>query len=228
MEFEFVEVYQGSPEKEVEEAQTINNDVHDVSMGGIEEQVLEDEDDEFEFPLFASGPTKKSTTEPVDGEEERGRSTTRVMKVSLRDASEEKIVNERNPEYYFARFSEVERNQFMSVAVTFEDIYSQYQMPAIESQPWKVLDVGKYNKRIEEENARETLHKRKIRRRAGKKKRENIIQCKERKDERARIEKKIEKEKQAKLKKKMFHKRGGKKNKKKATTAPSKPKYKTE
>ncbi|KAK6463033.1 hypothetical protein DFJ63DRAFT_101541 [Scheffersomyces coipomensis] len=236
MDFEFVEVEQASEEEKVNvnEEETVDDKADEVK----------EQDDEFEFPLFSFGSatTNKSIVKDETSvedkksvEEERGRSKTKVMKISLREESLETVKRERPQSYYFSNYSQQEKEQFLQVAVTGEDIYAQLQLsiqtPIAELKPWRVINLNEYNEKIDQE-----LLKQKIRskhRREGKKKRITKIVCRERKLERVKLQKKIEKDQKAKLKKKMFHKRGGKKNKKSTgppsnTSTNSKPKYRTE
>lgn len=228
IEFEFVEVDESN-----EPESTILNQADDKI-----DEMQEKQDDEFEFPLFAA-PTsfasshqdgKHSNMEEEEKEEEsRGRNKDRVMKVSLREASVEVIKNERPLSYYMATYTDEEKSRFMAAAVTADDIYSQLEKntPVRDPKPWKCIDLSKYNSEIERE-IQKNKAKNKSHSRPGKKKRLNIIACRERKLERNKVEKKIQKEMEAKIKKKMFHKRGGKKHKKVSSLAQRKPKYRTE
>lgn len=213
LEFEFVEVDKDTNDIEI---------IPDEKVEELEENVAS-ENEEFDFPLFASvASDEREDIKNKEGQDVKDNvARPQVMKVSLKEDYEEVIVNERPESYYFARFSEEQKTQFIAAAITAEDIYEQANV-VIDLQPWKCIDLKKYNLKIENE-----LLKKKLNRRPGKKKRENKIACRERKLERAKTYKKIEKEKMAKLKKKMFHKRGGKKHKKKEV-APAKPKYRTE
>ncbi|RCK63611.1 hypothetical protein Cantr_10071 [Candida viswanathii] len=195
--------------------------------------VEEAQDDEFEFPLFASA--MEVDTKPV--EEERGRSNeTGIMKVSLREQSEERVVNERPESYYFAKYTDMEKQQFEACCVTGEDIYKQ--LCFVDTQPWKCLDLNKYNAKIEIEIRREKERTRKHR--PGKKKREVRVACHQRKLERAKAKQKEEEEKKRQLKKQKYLKKSfGKgssgafqKRKQKPvggkTKQLAKPKYRTE
>lgn len=165
---------------------------------------------EYEFPLFG-------------GMEARGR-TLAPMKVSLREASEERIVNERPQSYYFARYSQNEKRKFESAAVSYEQIIQD--SATVVNSGRNLVDLNQYNDQIDRIKSCELVRQRKMRKRPGKKKRENKIVCKRRKEEREIAQRRAEKEELAKIKKKMYHKRGGKKNKKKAVVAPLK--YRTE
>lgn len=186
-----------------------------------------DLEDEYDFPLFST--TKEETTLPnveVD-EDDRGRPTRAVMKVSLRDASPELVKLERPQSYYFAHYSLGEKKQFEEAAITLKVIlrYSDNFRTFVRHHPAKSLDLGLYNEKVEEELKREAKHKRK---RPGKKKRMNKILCRQRNEERRRDESIARKKNDIKLMKKIFHKRGGKKHKKKVIESNSKPKYRTE
>lgn len=170
MEFEFVEVDE------------INN----------EETNNEEEEEEFDFPLFASA--KAATEVNETPEEERGRSTTKTMKVSLREESVEVIKNERPDSYYFADYTEQERANFKAAAQTPEEIHKS-ALPYPDPKPWQHIDVQQHNLRIDEEK------KKKKTKRAGKKKRDEAIQSRIRKDEREKLMKKLAREQRAKLKK---------------------------
>lgn len=179
--------------------------------------------EEFDFPLFASNKHDN------DGED-RGRSSTRIMKISLREESVENIKQERPESYYFATYSKDDKSKFISAAITAQDIFNfNERYPIIDTQPHKCLDVSLYNQKVEHELR---LQKKRSRTRPGKKKREATIACRERKQEREKLLVKLEKDRLNKLKKKMFHKRGGKKHKKTTSKASqpavNKPKYKTE
>lgn len=225
IEFEFVEV-ENSNEPEPSK---INESKDNI------DETQEEQDDEFEFPLFAAPYSTTSSHQNIeakkteDDEASRGRTKDKVMKVSLREASVEVIKNERPLSYYMATYTDKDKSQFITAAVTADDIYSQIEIitPVRDPKPWKCIDLSKYNLEVERE-LQNTKMKGKSRNRAGKKKRLNIIACRGRKLERMKIDKKIQKEMDAKIKKKMFHKRGGKKHKKTANPAQSKPKYRTE
>ncbi|KAG7661980.1 uncharacterized protein J8A68_004480 [[Candida] subhashii] len=225
IDFEFVEVDVETPEPNAEEEkESIEEEEHE------HKEVKEDkqEDDEFEFPLFFMGAVGK----PTAGGETEEVSKAATMKVSLKEEEVEEIKQERPESYYFANYTDEQRHQFEICAITSDDIYKQLEVKTIDSQPWKCIDLTKYNAKIESRIQRDKIRKNKLR--PGKKKRTSKIECRERRIERKKLEKKLEQEKK-KLIKKMFHKRGGKKNKKKlaassasAQAAPSKPKYRTE
>lgn len=223
IEFEFVEVDE-SNEPEPTEMNEANDDI---------DEAKEKEDEEFEFPLFAAPSSSAhqdgKLSKMEEDEETRGRNKDRVMKVSLREESVEVIKNERPLSYYMATYTDEDKSQFIAAAVTAGDIYSQLEIitPVRDPKPWKCIDLSKYNREVEREIQKNNA-KTKSRSRPGKKKRLNIIACRERKLERKKVDKKIQKELDAKIKKKMFHKRGGKKHKKVASLAQSKPKYRTE
>lgn len=170
------------------------------------------QDDEFDFPLFSFGGEEKKD------EEERGR--TSVMKVSLREESVERIIQERPESYYFASYTEEEVSQFGQASITGEEIIIMSKQKDIDSHPWKVLDLNRHNEIIEQEKPKKKS-------RPGKNKRLGIIKSRERKAERQKVFKEVEKQHKKYLKKKMFHKRGGKKHKKKENKD-DKPKYRTE
>lgn len=173
------------------------------------------QDDEFDFPLFSFGGE-------VGGEEkeDEDRGRTQVMKVSLREESVERIIQERPETYYFAKYTEEEVLQFNQAAITSEEIIIMSQQKDIDSHPWKVLDLNHHNDIIEQEKSKK-------KKRPGKNKRLGIIKSRERKAERQKVFKEVEKQHKKYLKKKMFHKRGGKKHKKKENKD-DKPKYRTE
>lgn len=169
--------------KEVEE-----NDNED-NKGGIQES--NGSDAEFDFPLFAASDTVV---------EDRGRSKEAkpsIMKVSLREQSEERVINERPESFYFAKYTDKQREQFQQCAVSSDDIYQQ--MYIVDTQPWKCLNLNEYNAKIESEIARQKAKCRKNR--PGKKKRQLKIVCRQRKLEKAKM-KKLEEEKLKKLMKK--------------------------
>lgn len=153
----------------------------------------EEDDEEFAFPLFAGGAAE-------------------VMKVSLKEPEEEKIVNERPETYYRAVYSELDREQFASAAVTIEQIFT---LPVVDAYPMKVMSIEEHNLAVEKERKRK-------RSRPGKKKRTNMIVCRERRLAREQEAKKHEKKLRDAMKRKMY--------KKPKTKRPEvgKPKYRTE
>lgn len=223
VEFEFIEVDRESESDKTTQIQ----DKIDI------EEPQEEEGDEFDFPLF-SAPIVTSDKQKIasENEQERGRSknATSVMKVSLREESLERVVVERPPSYYFASYTEKDKQIFQSISISADDIYKEintYQN--IDPTPWKCIDLNEYNKNIQLTIDAE-LNKKK-RKRPGKAKRECIIKTRMRVKERNIIAKKQEEEKLAKLKRKIYHKRGGKKHKKtkssKSTNSKEKPKLST-
>jgi len=148
--------------------------------------------------------------------EDRGRSKEAkpsIMKVSLREQSEERVINERPESFYFAKYTDKQREQFQQCAVSSDDIYQQ--MYIVDTQPWKCLNLN-----------------------AGKKKRQLKIVCRQRKLEKAKM-KKLEEEKLKKLmkKQKFQQKFNGKPNQRQGKgrkpmagnkKQPPKPKYRTE
>ena len=102
--------------------------------------------------------------------EDRGRSKEAkpsIMKVSLREQSEERVINERPESFYFAKYRQAKR-EFQQCAVSSDDIYQQ--MYIVDTQPWKCLNLNEYNAKIESEIARQKAKCRKNR--PGKKKRQ--------------------------------------------------------
>lgn len=201
------------------------------------ESVEQDKDDEFEFPLFASA--MEVDPAPTDKIEDRGRSKdVGIMKVSLREQSEERIDNERPDSYYFAKYTDQEKKQFEQCSVTGDDIYKQIYI--VDAQPWKCLDLNKYNAKVELELSRDKERKKKNR--PGKKKREVKVTCRQRKLERARLKKLEEEEKKRQLKKQKYQRKNfgrnnslnkkfntsGGGNKKPQQKQQAKPKYRTE
>lgn len=184
----------------------------EVEQANPEEEMEEDpeakeEDEEFAFPLFGG-----MTAEPAD-----------MMKVSLKEEEEEIIVNERPQEYYRAVYTDKERSEFAQSALTTEQIFADLLLPPIDTWPLKVLSVEVHNAQVEKEK--------KKRRRAGKKKRENQAECRERRQNR---EKQLKKERAAQYKKKFAPKgpwggkgKGAKTIKKQAPKAAA-PKFRTE
>ena len=169
----------------------------EVEIEDVDEKAKEADDYEFEFPLFASAPPKDSN------DETRGRTTEPVMKVSLRERSEERIKNDRPTSYYFAVYTEEEKRRFEQAAITTEILFKHEVI--VDHQPWKCINLTEYNAKI----------KPKKHTRAGKKKRQAKIEGRKRREERNLVKKKLEEEAQARLLKKKLHKRGGKKHKKK-------------
>lgn len=178
--------------------------------------------------------------------EERGRTKeVGIMKVSLREQSEERIDNERPESYYFAKYSDIEKKQFEECCVTYNDIFSQLYI--VDSQPWKCLDLNKYNAKVEIELNKQK-EKKKKKNRPGKKKRDVKVACRQRKLERAKLKKLEEDEKKKQLKKQKYQKKsfgkynntkrkpntlrgeggGAKKRQPPQQSQQSKPKYRTE
>ncbi|GEQ68161.1 hypothetical protein JCM33374_g1828 [Metschnikowia sp. JCM 33374] len=169
----------------------------------------EGDDEEFAFPLFAGASTSQDE----------------VMKVSLKEHEDEVIINERPEDYYRAFNSEEKRAEFEFAAVTFEDILREANASAIDAYPWKVVDLLKYNEKIEHDQ------KQKKHKREGKRKRQNKSICRERRKEREREIKRLEREE----KKQRFKVKGQgwKVNKsrgklEKSASRVEKPKYRTE
>lgn len=122
--------------------------------------------DEFTFRLF--------------NEDDRGRSEVQI--VSLREPSEERINNERPQSYYYAQYSEVEKNQFTEVAISGTHIINHSR--EVNPSRGKVIDLDEYNKSVQK----------KRRSRPGKNKRAYIVDCRNRKVERNKVKKRIERE----------------------------------
>lgn len=169
----------------------------------------EEAEDEFAFPLFAGAGTSEDN----------------VMKVSLKEEEEEIIINERPENYYRAIYSKDQHREFEISAVTYQDIWVEVNAPSIDSQPWKVMNLLEYNKKIELEKT----HKKN--KREGKRKRQNKSICRERRKEREKEIKRLERE----AKKQRFRQSGqGWKSTKprpkpaKSSQAVGKPKYRTE
>lgn len=177
-------------------------DTSEQSPSKESEDVQEDAAaEEFAFPLFGSA-------------------TAEVMTVSMKEEEEEVIINERPEGYYRAIFSQDDRRQFEQSALSTEDIFAELKLPAIDSWPWKVVNLKKHNEKVEKERLRSR------RRRPGMKKRTNAIACRDRREKREKAAKKLQREEQAKLRKQKFKK--FKPRTEKMVKAPSKPKYRTE
>lgn len=186
------------------------------------QELLNDRNDqEYEFPLFSFGSTTKNVEDQRETEQDRGRENKRIMKVSLRDVSEERVDNERDPSYYFSSYTLLQKQQFEEMAVSGQQVMERSKEQSLDTYTWKVIDLAKYNQQVDKEIAQD---RKKRQQRPGKNKRIGKVRAKERKQERAKIIKMLEKEKQRLIKKKMFHKRGGKKHKK----PNAKPVYRTE
>ncbi|CAH2350216.1 hypothetical protein CLIB1423_01S05116 [[Candida] railenensis] len=227
MDFEFVEI---DNESNVEDQEIIIKEQVKTKAKNEERRASNSGgDEEYDFPLFGSKSNKVENQKDEEDEEVAFPLFGNTMKVSLKEDIEETLHQERPAEFYFASYSKAQESEFEIAAITYEEIEREAHIKHTDKAPWKVLDLALYNSKIDKLKALNEEKKRKMRKRPGKKKREMKISCTKRKEERAKVEKKIEKEQKAKLKKKMFHKRGGKKNKKKAVDpASSKPKYRTE
>lgn len=148
------------------------------------------------------------------------------MKVSLREPSPDRIVQERPHNYYFAEFTDDDHAKFQRSAVGFDVILQESKLGAHRGWPQfrgRVLNLKEHNARIEQLIVRER-HCRK--RRPGKKqrlaKRQGKINEQQREEKAKEIKKMI---------KKKFHKRGGKKNKNSESALQkdtAKPKFRTE
>lgn len=219
--FEIVDVVQ-------DDSNTSKNDDADTAATNNEEQ------EEFEyFPLFSMGTSDATATNEEDqvedkgSEDGRGRSETKLMKVSLREPSPEIINQERPKDYYFTQYTDEDHANFAKSAVGYMTILKESQMGPYTN--WKkfrgrVIDLDKYNKEIDRSILREKILKK---RRPGQKQRRAKKLAAERIQERELKAKEIKK-----MIKKQFHKRGGKKNKKKQVQAKAgatvKPKFRTE
>lgn len=212
IEFEFIEVDQ-EDEQEPSQQKDTGKD-----QGGEAEEA----DQEFDFPLFASAATSVTNTTTTTttttnttcphllAVEDRGRSTIQkpiVQKISLREHSEERVSNERPESFYFANYTEEEKAQFATCALTAQDIYDQF---FIRKSNFRCLNLNEYNAKVEEEKAKA---KAKRRNRPGKKKRESKVRCRERREEKAKLIKQAEKERKKKEKYEKYEKfkarRGG-------------------
>lgn len=156
--------------------------------------------EEFEFPLFAT-PTAIASTSS-DERSDRGRTHESVMTVSMREPSEERIINERPASYYFAAYNAEEKMRFERAAITTEILFRTEKFT--DPKPWKCIDLAEFNAAI----------KPKKHFRAGKKKRLAKIAGTRCQKERDLVKKKDQEEAAARLLKKKMHKRGGKKHKK--------------
>lgn len=152
MDFEFVEVDADAAHQRTDES--------------IEQQA-----DEFEFPLFASAGGSHGGTE----------SNHKLMTINIVPESIEEVMVEREPLYYFAKYLIIERNQFEAAAIDIANIHDSILDDAY---PWRVLDVTAHNLRVDREKQAE--HKR-----SGKRSRMNKIASRERKLERSRIFKQL-------------------------------------
>ncbi|CCG20833.1 hypothetical protein CORT_0A04450 [Candida orthopsilosis Co 90-125] len=186
LEFEFVEVENYASAEPKEATQEDNH-----------------EEEEFAFPLFASTTAKEETESKDTDGNDRGRSkiVQPIQKISLREHSEERIDNERPESYYFASYTPEEKSQFAQVAVSANDIYSQY---FIQPNSRKLINLNEYNASIEKEQQKAKAKK--ARNRPGKKKRQSKILCRERRLQRAAIAKKEEKERKLKEKQEKYGK----------------------
>lgn len=206
LEFEFIEVNNAEGSTADIDRNTENVDTNNTQ-----------EDDEFDFPLFSFGAAApldeadngKAQEEKEEGES-RGRSVTKLMKVSLREPSPEVINITRPRLYYFSEYSEAEKQQFRESALDVDSILKEYKLGPYKGWPeyrGKVIDLNEHNAKIDLEQQR---MKKLQKKRPSKKQRIARKLGKERELQR------IQKDKEIKMMiKKRFHKRGGKKNKKK-------------
>lgn len=183
------------------------------------ENAVEEEKDEFEFPLFSSSVVDNSEKTAVEGnglnDKAEASSTRRLMKVSLREPTYEQYNQERPATYYFAKYSDEDRQRFAKSAVDYDTIMKEVKLGPYKG--WSrfrgaIVDLKEYNNSIESSILRESkLRKRK----PGKKQRLAKKMGIQRENERQERAKEIKK-----MIKKKFHKRGGRKNKKKADSKP--------
>ncbi|SCV05424.1 LANO_0H07184g1_1 [Lachancea nothofagi CBS 11611] len=170
-------------------------------------------EDEFDFPLFSFGvseaPEDHSENKKLENDGSRGRSATRLIKVSLREPSPDIISQERPRSYYFAEHTPEQTAEFEKIAIDYNLATKESRLTPSSRWPeyrGRLLDARKYNEQFELERLREI----KIRRRKpGKKQRKAKQIGAQRELERLERAKELKK-----LAKKKFHKRGGKKNKK--------------
>ncbi|CAI4050446.1 hypothetical protein N7582_004917 [Saccharomyces uvarum] len=212
-EFEFVEVERTGSDSKVND-----EDANDE---------IEDNQDEFEFPLFSFGVVEapkdsigKGRGTP-DGKENEAHTEVNLMKVSLKEPEEEIIDQERPKEYYFANYSEDQRQQFLQSAIDYDTIIKEstkvqeddlrvhHKWPYCQG---KIINLHEHNLEIASQQQRVLKIKK---RRPGQKQRGAKKLALERIKERDAKAREIKK-----LLKKKFHKRGGKKNKKKTTLNP--------
>ncbi|EGW32368.1 uncharacterized protein SPAPADRAFT_61448, partial [Spathaspora passalidarum NRRL Y-27907] len=167
LDFEFIEVDTSEPQ-EVEEN---------------ESKVEKQEEEEFEFPLFSmgGGGGGGSSTDGKAADEPK-----QPMKVSLKEAEEEVINQERPESYYIAKYTPDQSRQFEVCALDAKSIIEPVY-PSDDPRPWKCIDLNKYNAQIEL-----VKNKEKRKSRPGKKKRETKIACRERRIERVQLAKKLQ------------------------------------
>lgn len=183
--------------------------------------------------MFSFGATSEPADHSADSSEKqdnnddsRGRAEVRLMKISLREPSPEIIIQDRPKSYYFSEYSERDKENFISSAIKYDDIFKDKDL--IVSKPSKkaqIIDLNEYNAQAEKQLQRERLLRK---RRPCKKQRLARKMGQEMVKEREALAKKLKKEM-----KKKFHQRGGKKNKKKPTMNPlanagATPKFRTE
>ncbi|QID87725.1 hypothetical protein GRS66_010408 [Saccharomyces pastorianus] len=184
---------------------------------------IEDNQDEFDFPLFSFGVVEAPRNAVGKGKSTENEAHTGVnlMKVSLKEPEEEMIDQERPKEYYFANYSEVQRQQFLQSAIDYDTIIQENAKIQEDDlrvlHKWsycqgKIMNLHEHNLEIASQQQRDLKIKK---RRPGQKQRVAKKLALERTKERDAKAREIKK-----LLKKKFHKRGGKKNKKKATLNP--------
>ncbi|CAH2449564.1 hypothetical protein PP7435_CHR3-0586 [Komagataella phaffii CBS 7435] len=163
------------------QAPDLDFDIVDVNQEDepAKEKENKEVDEEFAFPLFSI--TSSTTVE------ERGRSQ-EMKKVSLREPSEDTVIQKRPDSYYFVQYDDKLKNQFKQVVVTAEEII-QGSKDIVFSKK-RLVDLDQFNRDIEE-----VLSRKKKRHRPGKRKRMNKLECDKRKEERKILEEKERKEK---------------------------------
>ncbi|KAM3160807.1 hypothetical protein ACU8KH_04952 [Lachancea thermotolerans] len=226
------ELFDNDPDEPLQEEQLlIEPDLEFITVNDVQVSDSKQDNDpegaqEFEFPLFSFGAMENSAShdsEKDDAEESRGRTSTRLMKVSLREPSPDFFKQERPRSFYFAEYSVEQTNNFKTAAIEANDILRESAVaPNLRWSQFRgrLWDLKSHNAKIEREQLRELKIKR---RRPGKKQRLAKKAGSE------RVKERLEKAKELKkLAKKKFHKRGGKKNKKMESDGPSKPRFRTE
>lgn len=201
--------YQGSDD---ESNQEVEKDMIMVDPPFEETEVLEDESNtqegepDFEyFPLFSSGELTKVTIEENEKvsdvmEEEIKKQEDQLAEQEIQW---EYVKRERTEDYYFARYSTLEKEQFKQSAIEIDTLLNNsYPRTLFGKKDHSVLDIDVHNKNIDEELLRSQRIKK---RRPGKKQRLARKLGKQHEEERTELKKNL---------KKRFRKRGGKKNKK--------------
>lgn len=147
----------------------------ETNPGNTDSQVNTTKAEEFEFPLFSLSTLETAADHDVKashGEESRGRSSNKLMTVSIREPSPDIVRQERPRSFYFAEYTSEQVSNFQKSAIEYDTVLRESTQGPYRG--WaryrgRVLDVVSHNEKVSRERLREQKLKR---RRPGKKQRE--------------------------------------------------------